>query len=188
VLGALVVLAVVGGVAFFLLRQRSGAVLPATENEARGRLAESRRHSEPAGGFSFIPPADWTMQPAPRTPYKMAVAPDGAGFRPNINVVEERFGGTVRDYTDANLRTLRMTLPGRHRVISRDAFTTESGLAGERVVTENQINGVWLRQTFYFFPNGPTMLVVTCSAEAGAAGEALDPAFRASMRTFRTGR
>jgi hypothetical protein len=56
------------------------------------------------------------------------------------------------------------------------------------VVTENQINGVWLRQTFYFFQNGPNMLVVTCSAEANTAGEALDPLFRASLRTFRLGR
>ena len=87
VLGVLAVLVVAAGVAYFLLRQRSADRAPATEDEARGRLAEPRRHHEHAGGFSFIPPADWTMQAAPRTPYKMAVAPGGLGFRPNINVV-----------------------------------------------------------------------------------------------------
>jgi hypothetical protein len=127
VLGVLVALAVAGGVAYFLLRQRSADRVPATEDEARGRLAETRRHHEPTGGFSFIPPLDWTMESVQRTRFKAAVAPGRLGFRPNMNVVEERFVGSVGQYTDANLRTLRATLPGQHRVLSREGSQPRAG-------------------------------------------------------------
>src|SRR5439155_16416633 len=63
-------------------------------------------------------------------------------------------------------------------------FITAAGIECLRVKFENEQNGFTFRQTQYFFANGNSKLVVTCTALA-KGGESLDPVFEASMKTFR---
>jgi hypothetical protein len=71
-------------------------------------------------------------------------------------------------------------------LINRDAFVTTSGIRGERMVTTSLQQNNLLRQTFYFLPGAAgKYYVVTCSALA-AGGDALDPVFEESIKTFET--
>src|SRR5687767_7528894 len=69
----------------------------------------------PPGGpvsFSFTPPAGWGWQDVPGLKHKAAVGPPSRGFAPNINVVEDSYGGSMEDYVQGNLATLRRVIPG----------------------------------------------------------------------------
>jgi hypothetical protein len=144
---------------------------------------EARRHTETTGGFSFVPPSGWDTRAFPGLKFKIAVGPAAGGFAPNINVVDESAGVSLEAYVKGNLATMPQLLK-QFRLVKQDSFKTAAGMAGMRVITENQQEDKLLRQTFYFFSKGDTKFVVTCSALA-EGGERLDPVFEASMKTFR---
>jgi hypothetical protein len=147
------------------------------------KAEDGLRHEETAGGFSFVPPKGWTIREFPGLKFKIAAGPAAAGFAPNINVVDESFGGSLAEYVKLNLDTLPKVFQ-KSRVVNQGAFKTNAGLEGARAITENEQNGKLLRQTFYFFPRGDRQFVVTCSVLA-EGGEKLDAVFEASMKTFR---
>ena len=151
---------------------------------AYGAYAEvGDRHSEQAGGFSLRAPKGWQFREFPGMKYQFAIGPASKSFSPNINVVDEVYGGTLRSYVDANKESLNKIFV-LVTLIKRDAFVTTSGTRGERMVTTSLQQKYLLRQTFYFLPgvNGK-YFVVTCSALA-AGGEALDSVFEESIKTF----
>jgi hypothetical protein len=150
---------------------------------ARGDDEEARRHTEKAGGFSFSPPANWTVREFPGLKYKVVVGPVRASFASNINVVDEPFKGTLDDYVKANIGAMRMRFK-KFKLEDQGDFKTTSGLRGARLVTESEQGGRLLRQTFYIFGTADTKYVVTCSTLA-EGGKTLDPLFERSMKTFR---
>ena len=141
------------------------------------------RHFEQAGGFSLQAPKGWEFREFPGMKYQIAFGPAENSFSPNINIVDEAYGGSLESYVDANLRTLERVFV-EFSLIKRDPFTATSGLKGERMVTTSLQHNNPLRQTFYIFPgtNGK-YFVVTCTALA-AGGESLDSLFEESMKTF----
>jgi hypothetical protein len=144
---------------------------------------DPRRHTEVAGGFSFVPPDGWNIRPVPGLKFRAAVGPAAAGFAPNINVVDESFRGPLDTYVQGNLASMRQAFQ-QFRLLRREEFEAAGGLPGARVVSENEVNGRALRQTYYFFARGDTKFVITCTALA-EGGDKLDPVFEASLRTFR---
>ena len=122
------------------------------------------------------------MKPVPGMKFKAAVGPATAGFAPNINFVDETFAGSLDDYVTGNMRTLAAMM-ANYRPGEKVPFVTDQGLQGVKLVTESRQRGFALRQTFYFFANGNTKYVATCSTLA-EDGERLAE-FDAAMRTFR---
>ena len=144
---------------------------------------EARRHVEPLGGFSFIPPDGWQVREFPGMKYKIAHGRPVDGFAPNINVVDEPFPGSLDEYAKANLVAMAKAFKD-FRVISQETFETTSGEPGVRIIYEATQNGLLLRQSFHCFGKDDMKFVVTCSTLA-EGGEKLDDAFKACINTFR---
>jgi hypothetical protein len=142
-----------------------------------------RSFHESAGGFSFDPPAGWTASEVPGLKYRVVVGPAKDGFSPNINVVDEGFGGPLAEYIDKNVSALQAAFKDP-RIVRREDFRTADDQAAGRVVVEDEQQGRSLRQTFYFFGGKSRKYVATCTALADGA-DAWDPAFESSMKTFR---
>ena len=141
------------------------------------------RHAEDAGGYSLQAPKGWQFREFPGMKYQFAFGPASNSFSPNINVVDEAYSGSLQSYVDANKDTLSRVFV-KFKLHQRSKFVTASGINGEKLVTTSMQQKHLLRQTFYFFPglNGK-YFVVTCSTLA-KGGEALDPVFEESIRTF----
>jgi hypothetical protein len=169
----------IGASPLVLLTFTAGCAVRAPADAA----GDPRRHVEPAGGFSFVPPEGWEVRPIPGLKFKAAFGPTSAGFTPNINVVDESFDGPLDAYVQGNIGAARRAFK-QFRLLSQDEFNTSGDLRGARAVGENELNGMVLRQTYYFFAKGDTKFVVTCSAQADG-GDKLDRVFEASMKTFR---
>jgi hypothetical protein len=144
---------------------------------------EGRRLTEAAGGFSFVVPPGWEIREFQGLKYKIAVGKPASGFTPNINVQDESFNGSLEEYAQASLASLRRVLK-EFRLRKQDDFKTAGGLEGKRLILESEQGGKSLRQTVYLFARGNTKFVITCSVLA-EGGEKLDPVFEASMKTFR---
>ncbi len=140
------------------------------------------RHVEPAGSYALRAPKGWQFREFPGLKYQIAFTA-ARGFSPNINVVDEAYGGSLKSYVDENTKTLKQIFAG-FTLIKRAPFATASGMKGEKMVTVSQQQNSRLRQLFYFFAgrNGK-YFVVTCSNLADQ-GDALDAAFDESMKTF----
>jgi len=141
------------------------------------------RHYEPAGGFSYIPPASWKLVDASALAYKVAVGPETDGFAANLTVVDEPFDGSLDEYVSSAMDGLRQYFEN-FQVLSQEEFKPEESSPGVRVVAEDVQVGRVLRQRFYLFDAGAKKLVVTCTRLADAAEE-LDAACEGSLKTFR---
>jgi hypothetical protein len=140
------------------------------------------RHYEPAGSFSYVPPAGWELVESSRIPYKIAREPGAGDFAGNLNVIDEVFPGTLDEYVATSLENMSTFFDG-YRLISQEEFEPAEGPPGVRVVVENAQQGRLLHQTFYFFGNEPKF-VVACTRLA-EAGEEFDLVCEQSARTFR---
>jgi hypothetical protein len=141
------------------------------------------RHFEPAGGFSFSAPEGWQFREIPGMKYQFAIGPVSNSFSPNINIVDELYNGSLKNYVNANYDTLAKLFV-QFKLLKRDGFVTASGIKGERMVTTSLQQNFLLRQTFYFLQGAKgKYFVVTCSTLA-EGGEAVDAVFEESIRTF----
>ncbi|MGB7624379.1 MAG: hypothetical protein WBN92_18695 [Terriglobia bacterium] len=146
------------------------------------------RYVEPAGGFSFNVPSDWTIEEVPGQKYRMVFGPAVDGFAPNINVVDEPSLGSMDSYVAARLRGLPKLFESasgkEFKTLTQTDFITKFGQRGIRVVTQLEINGRVLRQAEYFFQGREgKVFVVTCTVPTHG-GEAFDKVFDESMKTF----
>jgi hypothetical protein len=158
-------------------------------------LLVSEAHSQEAqrpdfggdGIFSYVPPQGWRVVEFPGLKYKIAHAAPANAFAANINVVSEKYTGSLEDYARDNVAQMQAG-GGGFALLGQTEFTTSEGLRGIKLVTE--ADDMYskekrrLRQIQYLFNAGPTMLVVTCSTLA-ADGKTLDQEFDAAMKTFR---
>lgn len=142
-----------------------------------------RQHHEKAGGFSYNPPVGWQVAAFPGLKYSISHGPRKNAFAPNINVVDETFGGTLTAYVDANLESMKKIFV-KIRILGREDFKTEDSEPAVKILTENEQQGLMLRQTFFFIGSGNRKYVITCTALAGD-GETFDTTFSESMKTFR---
>lgn len=160
-------------------------VLPAllALSTACGPAADPRSHQEPTGGYSFNPPAGWTMTTMPGLKYRVCCGEPVDGFTPNLNVVDEAFAGSLKDYVDGNLQALPKLLEGAE-VTGRQDLASDDGVPMVRVDVKSRAAGVALAQTFYFIGPGERKYVITCTAPRKAS-ERLEQGFSASARSIR---
>ena len=145
--------------------------------------ANLTRHYEQAGGFSFVPPSGWQGKDMPGMKFKVWVGQPENDFAPNIVVVDEQFDGSLNDYVNENIKSLKVLFQ-KITIIKRENFQTHEGKDAIFFVTQNRQQGMELRQSLFFFGNGNQKYVVTCSA-LKQGGATLDELFLKSMQTFR---
>jgi hypothetical protein len=142
-----------------------------------------RSFYEKTGGFSYDPPKGWRVAEFPGLKYRVSAGASEDGFAPNMNVVDEKFSGSLTAYVDLNMETMKKVVTD-FNVLKREDFQTEDGLAAVRIVSEDTQQAQRLRQTFCFFGNSNRKYVVTCTTLA-TGGEKLDPLFAETTKTFR---
>ena len=138
---------------------------------------------EKEGGFSFTAPKGWTVRTMSGLKYKIAVGPITSSFAVNINVVDEKFKGTVEQYSKGNQATLTKILPG-YKKVSESPFQTALKLKGIKLVFTSKPQGKPLGQTAYCFRGkNETMFVVTCTSMLDVAPK-YSKTFDETMKTF----
>jgi hypothetical protein len=142
------------------------------------------RYQEQAGNFSYQPPKGWTIQEYPGAKYHIALGPTINNATPNINFVDEAFAGSLDQYVDANLNTLKQVMPNYQKVGQSDVTLDNGERAVKVVITDEQLNHK-LRQIFYFTKgHAGRMVVITCTTAADL-GDRFDPLFELSAKTFK---
>ncbi len=126
------------------------------------------------GAFRYRIPGGWELRRLDHVESLVALAPrtPGTRFRSNVNVVWEPLRAPLDDYVTRGVREFQAAFPGA-RQIARDAFVTESGHAGVRLVFETPSDGQVLWQAFYVFGVGGKAYVLagsTLREEADAVG------------------
>lgn len=157
---------------------------PAPPKSTVPALTQEVRSQE--GNFVYKIPAAWTQKlDTSKSKYPLAFGPTTGDFTSNLNAVDESYTGTIQDYVDGNLKSLKDFK--NFKIVERSAFTTDSGLQGVKLVTEhNNFNERWLRQVFYFLRGSKAgqYLILTSTAPLSVAVEQ-QPIFDAILRTFR---
>jgi len=134
------------------------------------------------GEPTLTPPSGWKEASFPPAK-KVWVGPPANGFAPNINIVEEAYGGSLDKYVEGSIATAQKTLTNFQQLGKSD-FTSTAGVKAVKLVSNNEQGGRMLRQTFYFFDNGPKKYIVTCTCLL-PDGDRLAPTFEEAMKTFR---
>jgi len=135
------------------------------------------------GKFSYCPPLGWDVTEFPGLKYKVALGPTEENFRVNINLADEEYNGSLRDYVDLNTSQLGRFFED-YKLLEQSPFRTNSGITGERVVINTRQMGFFLRQIFYFLqaPNNK-YFVIACTVPDNVADGYLS-IFEESMKTF----
>ena len=152
--------------------------------------ADAGRYLASDGMFSFSIPSGWVLREIPGRKYKVAFGQPISGFAPNINVTDEAFSGALDAYVEGNLRVMPQMYERlgykNFQVLNRDVFYTSAKQAGARVITQSEVSGTVLRQTFFFFDGkDDRKLVVTCTTLADG-GKDYDSVFEKSLKTFQS--
>ena len=145
-------------------------------------LAQTRL-SEPAGGFSYLPPAGWHIKTLPGLKYKISYAMPANGFAPNINVVDEVSAMPLDKYLQFSMVGMRKAYTSLH-VLKQAPFVTASGVHGERLAVDGVVGDKHMHQVFYVFPANNRKIVVTASSLASDGGK-YDAATDKSIKTFK---
>ncbi|HSI83546.1 MAG: TIR domain-containing protein [Candidatus Methylacidiphilales bacterium] len=136
--------------------------------------------------FTYMVPQTWDVRlEKDRSKYKMAFGKRTDDFTSNIIVVDEEYTGTLKEYVDANLKTLNKSFKNL-KIVSNTSFVTNSGLEGWKMVTEhNTFNERDVRQTFYFFKAAaPKLFLVATTSSVAKVGASEQPLFDGIMKTF----
>jgi hypothetical protein len=180
VAGLVGLVVVVLGVRQFLsgVRDMSGSS-PATQPQ---KLGETYASAE--GGYTHRIPQGWQVKPAQSPILIKIVAPKESGYVSNMIATSEPFEGSLRQYVDANIKSLRATGPDA-KIVNDSEFTTDAKASAYKVQLSNKMKDLELAQTMYFF-DGPSSrkVIVTCTASA-KQGPELASLFDESMKTFR---
>jgi hypothetical protein len=156
---------------------------------APAQTSVGERHYEPAGGFSFCPPAGWEKAEVQGQKYKVHILRADGAVAANIIVKDGDFDGTLEEFVSGNmLMFTQMSEAGKLKSYKSLGKTTMSTLSNGKVIKaaiEQELNGRLFRQTFYSF-DGPTgrKVYLTCTVPTADADK-FDKAFDESAKTFR---
>ena len=165
------------GAALSILTAGLAATLPTMPALAQGRL------SEPAGGFSYLPPAGWHIKTFPGLKYKISYTMPANGFAPNINVVDEVYAVQLDKYIQLSMVGMRRAYTSLH-VLKQAPFVTASGVHGERLAVDGIVANKHMHQLFYVFPANNRKIVITASSLASDGGK-YDAVTDKSIKTFK---
>jgi hypothetical protein len=150
-----------------------------------GRIHAGAETVSAPGVFSYEAPAGWTVENSAISKNPIARDAPHNGFAANLNVVIEQYPGTLDDYVAANMKAISATpLFVNFNVVEQKSFTTASGVRGARVVADDKLGKVDMRQTFYFFAGSSMNKIVVTASSRAADGDHFAPIFDAAMKTF----
>lgn len=141
------------------------------------------RLSEPAGGFSYVPPPGWHIRTFPGAKYRISFAKPAAGFAPNINVVDETAAVSLDRYMQMSQPAMQKAYTGFH-VLSQSPFVTNAGLHGVRMAVDGTFAGRHVRQTFYVFAAANNRKIIVTASWLAADGNKYAAAADGAMKTF----
>ncbi len=141
---------------------------------------------ENTAGFAIRIPPKWTVEQRQNVKYKMMFAPPENGFATNINVVDEKFNGSLSEYVEINLQQVKTGLPG-FKMISRQNVTLNSGDPAVHILFTSNPNNIALRQNAYLTEGLGKKFVITCSALV-SSGTKFDSICQNTAKTFITAR
>jgi len=134
--------------------------------------------------FSVVPPKSWQVTNYSGLKYKIFIGQRENNFTPNINFIDEVYNGSLDDYVDLTIKSLKAYI-SNVEIIYQNSFVTDDNLESRKIIAITEQQGYLLRQSQYIFPgkNGLKM-VATCTALA-SSGEMYDIIFDNSMKTFK---
>lgn len=136
------------------------------------------------GVFSYYVPSDWSVRTVEQSKYKMAFAPltPGKPFRSNVNIVTEPFADTLDAYLKIAVPKMRQQIPNS-RELDAGVFVTTSGMHGSKMVFDNTVQDLPLRQHFYIFQKDGMVYIFCASCLTEEAGT-FAPLFDRVARTY----
>jgi len=145
------------------------------------KLGETYTSTE--NGYTHRIPQGWGRKAGPQPGVTMIVAPKESGFASNMVTTVEPFDGSLRAYTDANIKSIQANVPGA-KILSDTEFVTDSKMSGYKLKLQNKVKNIALAQTMYLF-DGPSgkKIIVTCTTPSERAPQ-LEPLLDECMKTF----
>jgi hypothetical protein len=144
-----------------------------------------KRHVEPAGHFSFVPPRDWDAHQIAGMEFLVYLGPGepppALEFRRDLSVPDDADAVEFARQTSAKVYEAS-------ELIEAADFTTDSGLRGKRIVLENETQKdgkpARIKQIVYLFPNGGDTHAFWGSA-ASESDTKFDSDFDAVAKSYR---
>jgi hypothetical protein len=141
------------------------------------------RNFELNGNFSICPPRGWTVREIPGLSYKIFYGKSIYDFIPNICFADEYYEGSLSEYLSLNNKNMNILFPNMMEIIKTENFQTNNSINGLKQVTINLNSGRMLKQVYYFFSNGASKIVITCSVPTGISQD-YEALFDESIKTF----
>jgi len=139
---------------------------------------------EKNAGFTMSMPWGWQTIDFNQK-YLMIIGPAENGYTPNIGFGDDSYTGSISVYIDEVLLLIGQFY-AELTVISRDNFSTNSGLRGECATFSGRMGEISVRQKMYIFPNeSESGIIVITSTAPLANGEKFAPIFDECVKTFR---
>lgn len=175
--GVLGLCAIVAGVRQMMsgMRQMTGAVKKQPQ-EAGGPISVG------AHGCALRVPKGWMEKTTPAGGV-MFVSPKESGYAANLIVMSEPFTGTLREYADANVASVKQVAPAAS-FTSDAAFPTGSGAPSFRSTFANKVEELDVTQAMYFFDGPPGRKIVVTTTGPAVDDAALRPLFDTCLRSL----
>lgn len=163
-----------------------GMLLPGASGVAAQEVC--KRNIEPQGGFSFCVPDGWTASEKEGGKYKSLFAPAAEKFTANINMKDDVSAMALGEYAtisvDYILKNYAQFGATSVKALTRDSFTTKTGLAGIKATFHAEYKGLLIGTIQYYFSGNPGQkLILTCTVlEADQA--TLDPVCDRAAKTL----
>lgn len=144
---------------------------------------EEGRHYATDNSFSFVPPENWEQGEMPGFKYKVFSFTPHGEFSPNINVVNEKFAGSLEEYTSANLASLDAMIPS-WKLEREFKVQLDSGAEAHAYSSTAEMWEMNLKQTGFLFDGGDTKFIMTFTQEQSDPRD-LSDVVENCVRTFR---
>lgn len=146
------------------------------------------RHTEPAGKFSYCPPAGWVSKDSDRK-YNTFLAPAAENsFRSNLNFTDEATTISNSEFAAAGIKLILSGTMSEDlkavKVVGWTDFVSTSNIKGSRVVYESFYKGHQVRTIQYILDLPGKKLTFTGTA-ADASKDATDKIFDAVAKTIK---
>ncbi len=123
----------------------------------------SGKHTEPLGGFSYIPPEGWNILEWPGYKYKIAVDNPKKGFASNINIVDAKHDGATLDLCVDESNNFAKNNLSEMKILSKEDFMTTKGLRMIKTVFTMKEKGLIMRCMNYATKNKDKVIVITAT-------------------------
>lgn len=134
-------------------------------------------------------PEGWAMQEKEGEKYKILMATGSDTFNPNINFKSQVHTLSLNEYATAGvdyiLNNLQSIGATSVTVVSRDSFTTETGIVAIRLIFRSEFKGLIVRTLQYYFDAGENNKLIVTGTALEKDKVTLDPIFDRAVKTFR---